>query len=250
MPPPPPIRVWSFAILLLAVACSPLERRLLFAPTHHADTSGLAPWIQDGALIGFARLVAAPKNVWLLLHGNGGQASDRVYALPSFPASDSVYVLEYPGYGARPGLPSRESIDAAASSAFALLRKLHPDRLVCVAGESIGSGPASMLGSIRPAPHRIALVVPFDRLDAVARDHFPDFLVDWILRSDWDNVASLSAYPGPVAIYGAREDRVIPVAHARALADAVSNASFSMIEGGHNEWAMPGRVSLQCDDSP
>lgn len=244
---PTPIHVWSVAVCLLAIlACSPLERRLLFAPTHHDDTRGLTRWLHHGELIGFARIVASPAHAWLLLHGNGGQAADRVYTLPSFERTDSVYVLEYPGYGKRPGKPSRESIDEAAREAYSLLRALHPDRPVCIAGESIGSGPASMLATLGSPPDRIALVVPFDRLTKVAREHFPDFLVDWILRSDWDNVAALSAYHGSVEIYGARDDRIIPVSHAKVLADTVPNGKFSMIEGGHNDWAMPGRVAFRC----
>lgn len=37
--------------------------------------------------------------------------------------------------------------------------------------------------------------------------------------------------------------------HAQDLAEAVPNARFSLIEGGHNEWALPGRVKLQCGGS-
>jgi hypothetical protein len=56
--------------------------------------------------------------VWLLIHGNGGQAADRAYALPSFSMDDSVFILEYPGYGSRKGKPSKKSLDAADRQAY------------------------------------------------------------------------------------------------------------------------------------
>src|SRR5512133_2108425 len=87
--------------LLVFLGRSSLERRLLFYPTHRVPDGGLAPWNMNGQVIGYARQVQSPKNVWLMLHGNAGQASDRSYALPSFSPEDSVYILEYPGYGNR-----------------------------------------------------------------------------------------------------------------------------------------------------
>src|SRR6185436_11768513 len=85
------------AVFLLS--CQSLVRSALFYPTHDPDDKGLAHWMHGGTLIGFARPVADPVNVWLLLHGNGGQAADRVYALDRFSERDAVYILEYPGYG-------------------------------------------------------------------------------------------------------------------------------------------------------
>jgi len=106
--------VSAVAIAFLAGGCSSIERKLLFFPTHRTADSGLKPWTKAEDLIGYAREVDAPKNVWLLLHGNAGQASDRAYAIPSFSTEDSVYILEYPGYGNRKGKPSKESFKRAA----------------------------------------------------------------------------------------------------------------------------------------
>jgi hypothetical protein len=75
----------------------------MFYPTHHPGDQGLAHWTQDEHSIGFARPVDDPRNIWLLLHGNGGQAADRRYALPAFSEGDAVFILEYPGYGSVPG---------------------------------------------------------------------------------------------------------------------------------------------------
>jgi pimeloyl-ACP methyl ester carboxylesterase len=233
------------AIYFMMPGCSSIERKILFFPTHGSGSFGLAPWTKDGEIIGFSRKVDAPKTVWLMLHGNGGQAADRIYAIPSFSSEDSVFILEYPGYGTRKGVPSKASFNQAAKEAYLLLRDTYPKTPVCVVGESIGSGPASFLAGLNPPPDKLVLIVPFDRLSLVAKDHYPAFLVRLLLKDDWDNVAALSNYKGPVDIFGAVDDAVIPVGHAQALAAAVSSSKFVLIDGGHNDWSAQGRVPIR-----
>lgn len=231
-----------YAALLILLAF--FQRRLLYYPTHHPDTGSLTPWTVEGRLVGYCRSVEHPKNVWLFLHGNAGQASDRAYALPCFSAADAVYFLEYPGYGDRPGAPGRTSIDKAAQEGYRWLRKSYPAVPVCVAAESIGSGPACNLAREERPPDKIVLVVPFDNLVSVARHHFP-YLPVWLLLFDrWDNVAALRGFRGKLEIYGAKEDRIIPVRHARDLAASVPGAVFHEIPGGHNDWPQPGIVRI------
>jgi pimeloyl-ACP methyl ester carboxylesterase len=233
-------------VLLLTLGCSScIERKLLFFPSHRADANGLAPWTNNGETIGYARIVESPVNVWLMIHGNGGQASDRAYVLPCFPSDDAVFILEYPGYGMRKGVPSAKAFNLAAKEAYLLLRNSYPKVPVCVVGESIGNGPACTLATLTPPPDKFVLIVPYEKLSLVARDHFPAFLVSLLLRDDWDNVEPLSHYKGPIDIFGADADTVIPVVHAKALAAATPSAKFTLIPGGHNEWSESGRVSIR-----
>jgi uncharacterized protein len=232
-------------ILLGMYGCSPIERKLLFFPTHHPHDNNLTPWVLNGEIIGYSRNVESPRNVWLMLHGNGGQASDRLYAVQSFSDEDSAYILEYPGYGNREGVPSKESFNRAAKEAYLSLRETYPHIPVCVASESIGSGPASSLASLSQPPDKFVLIVPFDRLSSVAEEQFPSFLVRLILKDNWDNTVSLSNYKGPVEIFGAKSDTIIPVKHATALAAAIPGSKLTIINGGHNDWADNGRVKIR-----
>ena len=233
----------TFIMLLAVIALC--QRKMIFYPSHHGETNGLAPWVVDGVVIGYARVVAKPVNVWLFTHGNGGQASDRVYGLSCFSGSDAVYILEYPGYGNRAGSPGRSTMDAAAEAAYRELRKRYPGIPVCVAGESIGSGPACNLARMQWPPDKIVLIVPFDTLVSVARDHFPLVPARLLLRDRWDNIEALEGYTGKVEIYGAKEDRIIPISHARALAGAVPRAVFHELPGGHNDWPASGAVKIR-----
>jgi uncharacterized protein len=237
--------VSAVAIAFMVGGCSSMGRKMLFFPTHHSSDGGLKPWKNGEDFIGYAREVDSPKNVWLLLHGNAGQASDRAYSLLSFSAEDSVYILEYPGYGNRKGNPSRESLNRAAKEAYLYLREKHPNIPVCVVGESIGSGPATSLAKVNPPPDKLVLIVPFDKLSLVAKEHVPSFLVSLALHDNWDNVEALSDYKGRVEIFGAEGDEVIPICHAKALADTVRSSKFVVIKGGHNEWAEAGKVGIR-----
>jgi pimeloyl-ACP methyl ester carboxylesterase len=241
------MRIAAFSALvgaLLAAGCGALQRKLLFFPTHDARDGGLARWTEDGEMLGFAREVKDPENVWLMLHGNGGQAADRVYTLPSFSERDSVFILEYPGYGQREGSPSRRSIDEAARQGYDALRRKFPDTAVCVAAESIGSGPAAMLSREANPPDRIVLVVPFDDIKSVARNHV-SLPVGVLLAGTWNNVEALNGYAGPLDVFGAEKDTIIPVRHARALADSVPQATFHLIRGGHNDWSLDAKVRIR-----
>jgi pimeloyl-ACP methyl ester carboxylesterase len=232
-------------ILLLMIGCSSIERRLLFYPSHDDSDNGLTRWTHNGEVIGFARTVPSPRNVWLMFHGNAGQAADRTYALPSFAPEDSVYIMEYPGYGKRRGVPGKDSFNAAAKEAYLLLRQSFPKTPICVAAESIGSGPACFLATMNPPPDKMVLIVPFGVLSAVARDHFPGFVVKMILTHNWDNVAALSNYKGPVQIFAAERDTIIRPKHARSLADSLTNATFTLLQGGHNDWSDNPQVKIR-----
>jgi len=56
---------------------------------------------------------------------------------------------------------------------------------------------------------------------------------------------SLENYKGQIEIFGARGDTIIPISHAKALADGKPSAVFHVIEGNHNDWADGAKVKIQ-----
>ncbi len=235
----------TLAYVVLCALVGLNQRSLLYFPSHSTASTPLRPWIVGGELIGYSRTVAQPKAVWLMTHGNGGQADGRAYVLPRMSRADSLYVLEYPGYGLRAGNPSKDSMNAAALAAYQTLRREFPGTPLCVLGESIGSGPASYLGSVLAPPDKIILVVPFDTLANVASHHMPFLPVRLLLRNNWDNISALKTYTGPIEIYGAINDQVIDFKHAKNLAAQLKNATLITLEGGHNDWSVSERVRIE-----
>lgn len=240
--------LYAFALLAtlaLLFGCSSIQRKLLYFPSHDADSNGLAEWKYQGQLIGFSREVPAPKNVWLLIHGNGGQATHMAYALPRFSSKDSIFILEYPGYGLRIGTPSMRSINQAAQQAYELLRNRFPQNPVCVIGESLGTGPTSFLTTNFRPPDKVILIVPYDELAKVAAEHYPFLPVRLLLHDNWNNVMALASYHGPLEIYAAERDTVIPISHAKALAATKPQAVFHEMPGGHSDWSRNPNIQFR-----
>jgi pimeloyl-ACP methyl ester carboxylesterase len=234
-------------LLLLCVVFAK-QRSLLFFPSHDNSEqlgarAGLQPWIVNGAYVGMRRAPALGGRVWLFTHGNGGQAAGRAYAMRFFRPSDGVYVVEYPGYGDKPGEPGEASINAAAIAAYEALRAQYGSASICVLGESMGTGPASVLGSLADPPRRIVLVVPYDRIVEVAAEKYALIPARLLMRDRWDNPRALAQYPGRVDIWGASRDEVIPVEHARRLARQLPRAHYHEFNSGHG-WADVNDVDL------
>jgi hypothetical protein len=221
------------------------QRALLYFPTHNTRPSKLVPWSDGSQTIGYCREVAHPATIWLMMHGNAGQAANRDYVLRCMSDQDSLYVVEYPGYGARPGSPSMNSMNQAAAEAYQLLRARNPTTPVCVLGESIGTGPACVLAGQKVPPDKIVLVVPYDDLANVAGEKFWFLPVRLMLRDCWKNGEALKNYTGPVDIFGATEDTVIPITHPRALARQIPQAKFIALNCGHNDWVMTDEIKIR-----
>lgn len=222
------------------------QRAFIFFPTHRPAGPEWTRWsAADGTFHGYARPVAAPRAVWLMLHGNAGQAADRGYAARRIDPADAFYVLEYPGYGQRPGKPSRASIDRAAAEGYADLRRRYPGVPVKVLGESLGSGPACSLARQPVPPDAIVLVVPFDSFPRLAAEHMPFLPARWLLRDRWENAEALRGYAGAVVIHGSKGDTTIPPDHARRLAAAVPHARLVLLSGGHNDWSSHPELRLE-----
>ncbi|HYC71867.1 MAG TPA: hypothetical protein VEB66_11710 [Opitutaceae bacterium] len=243
-------RVHSGPVLLGLVAlclggCIAIQRRALYHPTHRTSSGELTPWFSGTAAIGCSREVDDPGAVWLLLHGNAGQAADRAYALPRFSPRDSVYILEYPGYGPRPGRPSPGTINAAAREAYGILRRAFPGKPVGVVGESLGTGPACLLTREPLPPDKLVLVNPYESIAEVAEEHAALLPSRLVFASTWDNRKALAGYRGAVAIFSAEHDTLIPVRHGRTLADLLPQAQFTVIPGGHNDWPRQSALKIR-----
>jgi pimeloyl-ACP methyl ester carboxylesterase len=235
-------------LLLCAAGCA-LQRRLIYFPTkldprvaeQMAAKEGFQPWRNPaGEIIGWKfPASSSPTASVLIVHGNAGSALNRDYfARPIHEASTfDAYVLEYPGYGPRPGKPSMNSFLAAAEEAFALLPTNQPAYVV---SESIGTGVAAHLA--RVYPNRVSglvLFAPYNDLVSVGRRQMPFLPVRWILRERFNPAEWLKDYRGPVSFVIAGADEIIPPDLGRKLHDGYAGPKrLQVIEGArHNDIA-------------
>lgn len=233
----------GLAALFLAV-----HRRFLYFPDRQdpeaalrdASLLGYEP-LRDraGALLGWRSRHPSGRagGTALVLHGNAGQALHRTYLPrvlqgPGVPPLD-VILLEYPGYGPRPGKPSEASLVEAAVEAVDLLAPAGPILLV---GESLGTGVASLAAARRPREVRgLLLVTPLASVPAVARRHAP-FVPSFLLRDRYESAPALARFGGPVAFLLAGDDEVVFADLGRSLHDAYPGPKRLAVQQGasHN----------------
>jgi pimeloyl-ACP methyl ester carboxylesterase len=247
-------------LLLLWIALFLLQRYILYHPSKdtlenivaEAQTLNFEPWqLPNGETIGYkshALRNDPRRNVTILVtHGNAGSALDRVdyllllrEALPDL--AISLYILEYPGYGARKGKPSQESFLDAAQHALSYI----PEQPLIILGESIGTGVACALAA--EFPQQIAgllLVTPFDSLINVAQHKFPFIPARPLVLDPFPSDQWLQSYNGPVAVIVAGQDSVIPPSHARKLYNEYRGPKklIEVPEADHNE--VVGQLPLE-----
>ena len=230
-----PLKVLAWGLGAYAALCLAaflLQRRMMYFPDRSPEPEalrqgvrmGLAPWRDGtGRLLGWRRPgPGGSRPRVLVIHGNAGDALDRVDYLPVLEAAGFEGVLlEYPGYGPRPGRPSEDGLVADGRAALRQLKAEGPGP-VFLLGESLGSGVAVQVAAADPgAVAGLLLVTPFARMTEVASHHYPLFPMRLLLRDRWDSLGAIRRYPGPVAMLLAGRDEVVGAAQGRRLAAAV-----------------------------
>jgi len=242
----PGILLGVYVTLCLGLAAG--QRHLIYFPCKEtfpalearAAEHAFQPWSNTNSqFIGWKRVIKDQPGAGqiLILHGNAGCALDRMgyaHALQSVGPFD-VYILEYPGYGGRPGSPNQKSIFRAAAEAISLLKTTNK---IYVIGESLGSGVACYLAStFTQSVAGVLLIAPYNNLATVAQHHMRIVPVRWLLRDRYPSDVYLRSYSGPVAFLLAGRDTVIPSRFGRRLYNGYRGPKqvWEVPEAGHNE---------------
>lgn len=235
--------------VLLCVAGCAWQRKLIYFPTQLdarvadqlATQEGFKAWRNPaGETIGWKLPTSggATGSV-LIVHGNAGSALNRGYlAKPIHGAAAlDVYVLEYPGYGARSGSTSMKSFLAAGEEAFASLPTNQP---VYVVSESLGTGVAAHLAKVfGDRVSGLAMFAPYNKLTSVGQRQMPFLPVGLLLRDRFNPAEWMKDYRGPVVFVIAGADEIIPPDLGQKLHNSYAGPKkLQVIEGArHNDIA-------------
>jgi len=227
------------------------QDNMIFVPTMDTEANmdkaaanrDFEPWFNaKGERVGWQSRGGDPSEVILICGGNGGHALRRAYYRNDLAAQGcdwKIFILEYPGYGARAGKPSEKALTDAAVEAFDALAS-HPGRTIRVVGESLGSGVASALTAARGDKIAgLVLVTPFDSLANAAGARYPWLPVSYLLRTRFDSVQNLKSYPGPVAFVIGEGDHTV--------ATRLGEKFYETYQGKKQRWLVPG-AGHDCSD--
>jgi len=172
--------LWLAAVAAIALGGSYLlQDRLLYFPQRASVVDmaqgGLAAWPSADD---FRGLVAPPQGAArataIVFHGNAGHAGHRAYYAAALGRLGvRVILAEYPGYGPRGGEVGEGPMVEDAARSIELAQQQYGAPLFVV-GESLGAGVAAAAVVRQPqAVAGVMLITPWDRLEHVAKYHYP-----------------------------------------------------------------------------
>lgn len=220
------------------------QDRLLYFPDNaisgSPDAFGLRPWPGGSQMRGYIsiRPPLHPGGTFLVWHGNAGAALQRTYFTEAMERRGRrVILLEYPGYGGRPGKPSEKSFVADAVAAAEQARSEFGDPVYLV-GESLGCGVAAAAAGRCPWAGGAILITPWADLPSLAQAKYWYLPARWFVRDRYDSVKNLQGFAGPVAVLLAGSDEVVPVSHGQRLYNSLGGPKRLWVfpSAGHNTW--------------
>ena len=255
------------AVLGLVGALWFSQERLIYPAPHYGERallslpSGLIA-LHDAknsrSIVGFYRAPlegGTPRKLWLTFGGNGDDALrwDGLVA-PSVTRDTGFLMIEYPGYGARTGKPSPESILLGTESTVqALAQHLGTptselEARTSVLGFSIGAAAALQYAARHPV-QRIILFAPFTTMLDMARRVVGSPLC-YLLSHRYDNLASLRAIQAkrqpPLNILHGSRDTFIPHEMGEEVARAAPGSHFELVPGAdHGDVIDVGEARLR-----
>lgn len=248
---------------ILAALLYTFQGRLIYLPQRYAVDLGTLPASVEvvpfntaaGSQKAFYLVPPSGKRarLWVTFGGNAMTALDWLEWAGRHPDPNAAFLLiDYPGYGASEGQPSRRTINAASVAAFdALAARLASDPTVLATstsllGHSLGAAAALDLAVLRP-PHGIVLTAPFTGIRELGSRLFGPWVAP-LVRENFDNVARLAeltalpatatptnpARPVVVIVHG-RADEIIPFELGVRLAAGSPGVQFVAVDGHHND---------------
>ena len=174
-----------------------------------------------------------------VFHGNGETLASTVPLLEVLAREGlGAYGVEYPGYGpASSYSPSESALYEDAQAALDHLeQQMGVSRgQVVLMGRSLGTGVAVEMAR-RGYGGRMILVSPFTSMPDVAARIFPYLFPRLLMRDRFDNLGKAPRIGIPTLVIHGSEDKLVPMAMGRRLAETIPNARLVVVEGGsHND---------------
>lgn len=160
------------------------------------------------------------KNSPLILYF-GGSSSDITQFFNNTQNINNYDILSfnYRGFINSQGNPSEEKIFYDALNIYDTYTK---NREVILVGKSLGTGVATYLASKRKNKALI-LITPYDSISAIAKNKYPIFPIDLLLKHKFESIKYIQNVTSPVGLFEVKGDLVIKKAHFDNLKSKIKN---------------------------
>lgn len=179
------------------------------------------------------------------IHGNAGTLGDRHgRVLPYLERGFGMLLVGYRGYGGNPGAPTETGLYEDGRAHLDWLARLGvKDHELVLYGESLGAAIATQLATERPAA-ALVLEAPFASILLSARDRYPMFAFDFLIKDKFANIEKIDKIRMPLFVIHGGRDRVTPQRFGRMVFERAREpkAAFWPAEAGHNDLVQFGMI--------
>lgn len=170
----------------------------------------------------------------LIYFGGNGENSTYFINLLSSEIKTDMVTLNYRGYGKSEGEPSEDKLFLDSLTIYDNFKDRYKN--IIVIAKSLGSGVATYLASKQKVSGAI-LITPYDSIAQIAKDFYPIFPIELLLKHKFDSISHLKEINSPISILIAENDEVIPNKNSINLKNSVQNlALFEILKDtSHNE---------------
>jgi len=252
------IRLLIYLLVTLIFAMpvrSALEHHFLYFPKARQDSTPaavrlpfeeLAFTARDGTQLNGWLIPGQPgAPIVLFCMGNAGNISHRLETLQLLHSlGAAVFIFNYRGYGKSAGKTDEAGTYADISGAIDLLEEKGwtADRTI-IFGRSLGAA-IGLEGALHHHPAGLIMEAAFTSIAAMGHIHYPSlsFLLGWLVRAKYDNLAKISALESPLLLIHGTSDAVCPPRMAEELfAQAPAGTQLLWIPGAdHNNGFVVG----------
>lgn len=235
------VSLWIFAIYtVICVGVYLFQRRIMYFPNADSVTplkgmEDLTLHSADGTAIKATWWPGSRDVVVVLFHGNAGNRGSRFALMGKLHELGwSVFLLDYRGYGGSDGSPTQAGLGMDGDAAVAWLRENRPNDKLVFFGESIG-GSVAIDTATRHKPDALIFQGAALAISSVAQGHYAFLPVGLILKDTWNSKGKIEHIAVPTLCMHGELDRVVPIAHGRALYDAApGKKEWFEVQGAHH----------------
>ena len=164
---------------------------------------------------------------WIIFyHGNGENLQTLWLAgmFEEFEKLDTNYLaVEYPGYGNSSGSAQEKTLLQSAQVVVEKIQNEFKPKSIVLFGWSLGAAVAVQT-AVKPTSGISSLILasPWRSLEAIAKEHYPDWMVSLLLTEQYDSFTMAPQISIPVLVIHGSRDEIIPVQHGRQLSQQFS----------------------------
>ena len=181
------------------------------------------------------------RRALLYFHGNGETVAGNVpIQRLAQRAGFDFLTIAYRGYPGSEGHPSEEGLlrDARALWDYTTGALGIPPERIVFHGRSLGGGVATAL-AVDANPRAMVLESTFFSLEELAAARAPGLPVRWLFRHPFRSWERAPRVGGPVLLLHSRDDGLIPVDHARRLAERFAEVEYLETAGHGHDAVLP-----------